>query len=110
MNLFWGLREGRELHFTSLIKDFSPPSYLAAGTINLNGTLTVEVRRPGGETTMGDIVRLVEAAQSREAPVQRLADKPYLRGQFLGKPGYNPYSFSDTIVRLLLTTQEQSLF
>ncbi|GAB2247183.1 hypothetical protein Droror1_Dr00007065 [Drosera rotundifolia] len=48
---------------------------VAAGSINLNGTLTVEVRRPGGETTMGDIVRLVEEAQNREAPVQRLADK-----------------------------------
>lgn len=31
--------------------------------------------RPGGETVMGDIVRLVEEAQTREAPVQRLADK-----------------------------------
>jgi Cu+-exporting ATPase len=36
------------------------------------------VRRPGGETAMGDIVRLVEEAQSREAPVQRLADKVLL--------------------------------
>ncbi|KAL2343799.1 hypothetical protein Fmac_005084 [Flemingia macrophylla] len=52
-----------------------PGSEVAAGSINLNGTLTVEVRRPGGETVMGDIVRLVEEAQSREAPVQRLADK-----------------------------------
>ncbi|KAL5562876.1 hypothetical protein UlMin_032623 [Ulmus minor] len=52
-----------------------PGSEVAAGSINLNGNLTVEVRRPGGETAMGDIVRLVEEAQSREAPVQRLADK-----------------------------------
>ncbi|XP_062176671.1 copper-transporting ATPase PAA1, chloroplastic [Alnus glutinosa] len=52
-----------------------PGSQVAAGSINLNGTLTVEVRRPGGVTAMGDIVRLVEEAQSREAPVQRLADK-----------------------------------
>lgn len=50
-------------------------SQVAAGSINLNGTITVEVQRPGGETAMGDIVRLVEEAQSREAPVQRLADK-----------------------------------
>lgn len=48
---------------------------VSAGSINLNGTLTIEVQRSGGETTMGDIVRLVEEAQSREAPVQRLADK-----------------------------------
>lgn len=52
-----------------------PGAEVAAGSINLNGTLTVEVRRPGGETAMGDIVRLVEEAQNREAPVQRLADK-----------------------------------
>ncbi|GFY89402.1 P-type ATP-ase 1 [Actinidia rufa] len=52
-----------------------PGAEVAAGTINLNGTLTVEVQRSGGETAMGDIVRLVEEAQSREAPVQRLADK-----------------------------------
>ncbi|GLT27351.1 hypothetical protein SLA2020_023570 [Shorea laevis] len=50
-------------------------SQVAAGSVNLNGTLTIEVRRPGGETAIGDIVRLVEEAQSREAPVQRLADK-----------------------------------
>lgn len=36
------------------------------------------MRRPGGETAMADIVRLVEEAQSREAPVQRLADKVLL--------------------------------
>lgn len=56
---------------------------MTAGSINLNGTLTVEVRRPGGETVMGDIVRLVEAAQSREAPVQRLADKVIVLFLFL---------------------------
>ncbi|RWR78483.1 copper-transporting ATPase PAA1, chloroplastic [Cinnamomum micranthum f. kanehirae] len=52
-----------------------PGADVTAGSINLNGTLTVEVRRPGGETLMGDIIRLVEEAQSRGAPVQRLADK-----------------------------------
>ncbi|XP_057518377.1 copper-transporting ATPase PAA1, chloroplastic [Amaranthus tricolor] len=57
-----------------------PGTEVSAGSINLNGTLTIEVQRPGGETIMGDIVRLVEEAQSREAPVQRLADK--VAGQF----------------------------
>ncbi|KAI9121026.1 hypothetical protein K1719_008059 [Acacia pycnantha] len=52
-----------------------PGNQVAAGSINLNGTLTIEVQRPGNETAMGDIIRLVEEAQSREAPVQRLADK-----------------------------------
>nr|CAB3481187.1 unnamed protein product [Digitaria exilis] len=48
---------------------------VSAGSINLNGKLTVEVRRPGGETVMSDIIHLVEEAQTRAAPVQRLADK-----------------------------------
>ncbi|CAL9061477.1 unnamed protein product [Musa banksii] len=52
-----------------------PGAEVTAGSINLNGTLTIEVKRPGGETAMGDIVRLVENAQTRGAPVQRLADK-----------------------------------
>ncbi|KAK6135438.1 hypothetical protein DH2020_030807 [Rehmannia glutinosa] len=52
-----------------------PGAEVAAGSINLNGKITIEVRRPGGETAIGDIVRLVEEAQTREAPVQRLADK-----------------------------------
>jgi len=38
----------------------------------------MQVQRPGGETSMANIVRLVEEAQSREAPVQRLADKVLL--------------------------------
>ncbi|KAL6545798.1 Polyamine N-acetyltransferase 1 [Orobanche gracilis] len=57
-----------------------PGAEVAAGSINLNGRITIEVRRPGGETAIGDIVRLVEEAQTREAPVQRLADK--VAGQF----------------------------
>ncbi|GLJ53975.1 hypothetical protein SUGI_1154270 [Cryptomeria japonica] len=52
-----------------------PGDGVTAGTMNFNGTLTVEVRRPGGETVMGDIVKIVEDAQNRQAPVQRLADK-----------------------------------
>ncbi|KAG0607893.1 hypothetical protein M758_8G062900 [Ceratodon purpureus] len=47
---------------------------VTAGTVNYNGTMTVEARRAGGDTVMSDIVRMVEDAQTREAPVQRLAD------------------------------------
>ncbi|KAH9533788.1 hypothetical protein CY35_18G070500 [Sphagnum magellanicum] len=53
---------------------------ISAGTVNYNGTMTVQARRPGGDTVLGDIVRMVEDAQTREAPVQRLADK--VAGQF----------------------------
>jgi P-type Cu+ transporter len=51
---------------------------VTAGSINLNGKLTIEVRKPGSETVMANIIRLVEEAQTREAPVQRLADKVIL--------------------------------
>lgn len=67
---------------------------MTAGSINLNGTLTVEVRRPGGETLMGDIIHLVEEAQSREAPVQRLADKVIVHFVFLFMETINEYLLS----------------
>ena len=48
---------------------------VTAGTVNCDGALTVQAERAGGDTAMADIVRAVEAAQSRAAPVQRLADQ-----------------------------------
>lgn len=45
---------------------------------------------------MGDIVRLVEEAQSREAPVQRLADK--VISEFLLSFSF---SFSISVLKLL---------
>ncbi|MCO5560472.1 hypothetical protein L7F22_014087 [Adiantum nelumboides] len=47
---------------------------VGAGTVNYNGSLLVEGLRPGGDTVIGDVVRMVEEAQTRQAPVQRLAD------------------------------------
>ena len=47
---------------------------LTAGTVNCDGALTVRVSATGAATAVGDILRLVEAAQARPAPVQRLAD------------------------------------
>ena len=47
---------------------------VSAGTINCDGVLTVEVSKFGSETTVAGIVRMVESAQNRQAPVQRLAD------------------------------------
>ena len=46
-----------------------------AGTVNCDGALTVRVASSGEETQVAGIVRMVEAAQQRTAPVQRLADE-----------------------------------
>ncbi|HEY9771930.1 MAG TPA: heavy metal translocating P-type ATPase [Coleofasciculaceae cyanobacterium] len=45
-----------------------------AGTINRSGVITIEVTGIGQDTTLAKIINLVEDAQTRKAPVQKLAD------------------------------------
>ncbi|KAG8073678.1 hypothetical protein GUJ93_ZPchr0006g41283 [Zizania palustris] len=45
-----------------------------AGTVNWDGPLKIEATTTGSSSTIAKIVRMVEDAQAREAPVQRLAD------------------------------------
>ena len=52
----------------------APGDAVAAGTLNCDGAVTVRAGASGQGTAIADIVRLVEAAQARTAPVQRLAD------------------------------------
>lgn len=44
-------------------------------TINREGSFTMKVTRTGAETMLAKIIRLVEDAQMRKAPVQRFADR-----------------------------------
>lgn len=53
---------------------------MTAGTVNCDGAMRVRAERAGGDTAMADIVRAVEAAQARAAPVQRLADQVPVQG------------------------------
>lgn len=51
-----------------------PGAHVRAGTGNCEGAVDVRVERSGADTAIADIVRQVDAAQLRAAPVQRLAD------------------------------------
>ena len=44
-------------------------------TINREGSFTMKVTRTGSETMLAKIIRLVEDAQMKKAPVQRFADR-----------------------------------
>ncbi|RZC57542.1 hypothetical protein C5167_004843 [Papaver somniferum] len=45
------------------------------GTLNENGVLHVQATRVGSESSLSQIVRLVESAQMAKAPVQKFADR-----------------------------------
>ncbi len=51
-----------------------PGEQVAAGTLNQTGTLVLQVTGTGQHTQLAQMVQLVETAQARKAPVQRLAD------------------------------------
>ncbi|MDF1614403.1 heavy metal translocating P-type ATPase [Desulfurivibrio dismutans] len=52
-----------------------PGEAVLGGSINLTGTLRVEVAKTTAESFVARMAMLVEEAQSRQAPVQRLADR-----------------------------------
>ncbi len=58
----------------SLPLEASPGTELSSGSLNLQSTLILEVTRVGAETALARIIGLVEQAQARKAPIQRLAD------------------------------------
>jgi Cu+-exporting ATPase len=59
----------------SLPIEVTAGSDVAGATLNTHGRLVVRATKVGPDTALAQIARLVEAAQSGKAPVQRLADR-----------------------------------
>jgi P-type Cu2+ transporter len=51
-----------------------PGDWLSAGTLNQSSVVLVRTLRTGQDTTLAQIIARVEEAQTRKAPVQKLAD------------------------------------
>ena len=59
----------------SLPVDKQPGDQVVGSTINLTGAFRLRATRVGRDTLLSQIVNLVEEAQGKKAPIQRLADK-----------------------------------
>ena len=55
--------------------EVGPGDAVVGATVNTHGRLVVEATRVGGDTQLAQVARMVEAAQSGKAAVQRLADR-----------------------------------
>ncbi|MBC7498985.1 MAG: heavy metal translocating P-type ATPase, partial [Herminiimonas sp.] len=75
------IREGRSHVDESLITGESLPvskdvgDKVTGGSINADGLLLVDVTAVGAETTLSNIIHMVESAQGAKAPIQRLVDR-----------------------------------
>lgn len=59
----------------SLPVEKGPGSIVIGGSINQDSALYVEVTRIGEDSTLAQIIRFVEDAQGKKAPIARIADK-----------------------------------
>ena len=58
----------------SIPREKATGSMVTGGTVNITGILRVKATRVGRNTTLSQIVKLVEDAQNTKAPIERVAD------------------------------------
>jgi Cu+-exporting ATPase len=83
-----------------------PGDEVAGATVNAGGRLVVRATRVGADTALAQIGRLVTAAQSGKAPVQRLADR--VSGVFV--PVVIAIALATLLVRLLTGDDTSAAF
>ena len=59
----------------SLPVDKSEGDDIFSGTINLYGSVDIEAERVGKDSSLEQLIRLVEEAERKKAPIQRIADR-----------------------------------
>ncbi len=59
----------------SLPVDKEPGSKISSGTMNLSGFITCEATRVGEDTTIQQIIHMVEDASATKAPIAKIADQ-----------------------------------
>jgi len=59
----------------SLPVEKGPGARVTGGSVNAEGRLSICTTAIGAETTLARIIRLVESAQAKKAPIQRLVDR-----------------------------------
>ena len=71
----WGSVDTSALTGESVPVDIQPGDRISGACINLSGHFRMRATRVGEDTTLAQIIRLVDEATSSKAPVSRLADR-----------------------------------
>ncbi|WP_233498199.1 heavy metal translocating P-type ATPase [Meiothermus sp. QL-1] len=73
----------------SLPVDKAPGDAVKSGTLNGHGVVRVRVERPAGESTLAQLIRLVESARASKSRTERFAERfegPYTLAVLLSAP------------------------